>query len=92
MSGIALFSLRRFEEAAHAFKLTPVPTPRSVARLAACYAQLGRTAEAQAAVAEVLRLQPNFSTVEYTRKSVFLEHADDRELLREGLTKAGLPA
>lgn len=43
-------------------------------------------------MAEVLRLQPNFSTVEYTRKSVFLEHADDRELLREGLTKAGLPA
>ncbi|MER9626490.1 adenylate/guanylate cyclase domain-containing protein [Mesorhizobium sp. M0296] len=92
LSGIALFSLRRFEEAVHAFKLTPVPTPWSVARLAACYAQLGRTAEAQAAVAEVLRLQPDFSTVEYMRKSVFLEHADDRELLREGLTKAGLPA
>ena len=62
------------------------------ARLAACYAQLERTAEAQAAVAEVLRLQPDFSTAEYMRKSVLLEHAEDRELLREGLIKAGLPA
>ena len=42
-SGIALFSLRRFEEAAHALKQTPLPTSWSHARLAACYAQLGRT-------------------------------------------------
>ncbi|WP_245445651.1 adenylate/guanylate cyclase domain-containing protein [Mesorhizobium kowhaii] len=91
-SGIALFSLRRFEEAAQAFKQTPLPTSWSFARLAACYAQLGRTAETQAAVAEILRLQPDFSTAEYMRKSVLLEHAEDRELLREGLIKAGLPA
>ena len=46
-----------------------------IARLAACYAQLERTAEAQAAVAEVLRLQPDFSTAEYMRKSVLLEQS-----------------
>jgi tetratricopeptide (TPR) repeat protein len=91
-SGIALFSLRRFEEAAHALKQTPLPTSWSHARLAACYAQLERTEEAQAAVAEVLRLQPDFSTAEYMRKSVLLERAEDRELLLEGLLKAGLPA
>ena len=85
------FFLRRFEEAAHAFKQTPLPTSWSHARLAACYAQLERTAEAQAAVAEVLRLQPDFSTAEYMRKSVLLERAEDRELLLEGLVKAGLP-
>ena len=42
-------------------------------------------------MAEVLRLQPDFSTAEYMRKSVLLERAEDRELLREGLIKAGLP-
>jgi adenylate cyclase len=90
--GIALYSLRRFSEAAHALRQMPHPSSWSSARLAACYAQLERTAEAQAAVAEVLRLQPDFSTAEYMRKSVLLEHAEDRELLREGLIKAGLPA
>jgi adenylate cyclase len=40
---------------------------------------------------EVLRLQPDFSTAEYMRKSVLLEREADRELLREGLLKAGLP-
>ena len=34
----------------------------------------------------------DFSTAEYMRKSVLLEHAEDRELVREGLIKAGLPA
>ena len=90
--GIALYSLRRFAEAVQAFKQMPLPNSWSNARLAACYAQLERTAEAQAAVAEVLRLRPDFSTAEYMRKSVLLEHAEDRELLREGLIKAGLPA
>jgi adenylate cyclase len=90
--GIALYSLRRFAEAAQAFKQMTLSTSWSNARLAACYAQLERTAEAQAAVAEVLRLQPDFSTAEYMRRSVLLERAEDQELLREGLIKAGLPA
>jgi adenylate cyclase len=88
--GVALYSLRRFEEAAQALKR--ISGPWSRARLAACYAQLEWTAEAQAAVAEVLRLQPDFSTAEYMRRSVLLERGEDRELLREGLIKAGLPA
>jgi hypothetical protein len=67
-------------------------TSWSKARLAACYAQLEWSAEAQAAVADVLRLQPDFSTAEYMRKSVLLEREEDRELLREGLIKAGLPS
>jgi TolB-like protein/Tfp pilus assembly protein PilF len=88
--GMALYSLRRFAEAAPAFK--QLPSSWSFARLAACYAQLGLTAETNAAVAEVLRLKPDFSTSEFMSKSVLLEHAEDRELLREGLIKAGLPA
>ena len=90
--GIALYSLRRFAEAAQALKQMPLPNSWASARLAACYAQLERTAEAQAAVAEVLRLKPDFSTAEYMRKSVLLEQTEDRELLRDGLIKAGLPA
>jgi len=89
--GVALYSLRRFEEAAKGLKRVPRATSWSTARLAACYAQLERTAEAQAAVAEVLRLQPDFSTAQYMRDSVLLERAEDRELLREGLIRAGLP-
>jgi tetratricopeptide (TPR) repeat protein len=90
--GVALYSLRRFEEAAKAHKRVPRASSWSSARLAACYAQLERTAEARAAVAEVLCLQPDFSTAEYMRRSVLLERTEDRELLQEGLIKAGLPA
>jgi TolB-like protein/Tfp pilus assembly protein PilF len=89
--GVALYSLRRFEEAAQAFSRLPRATGWSNARLAACYAQLGRTAEAQAAAAEVVRLEPDFSIAQYMSDSVLLERKDDRELLREGLIKAGLP-
>ena len=39
--GVALYSLRRFEEAAQTFKRVPRPTSWSTARLAACYAQTG---------------------------------------------------
>lgn len=89
--GIALYSLHRFAEAAQAFKRIPDPGTWLVARLAACYAQLESSAEAQEAVAKVLRLKPNFSTADYMRKSVLLEREEDRDLLREGLLKAGFP-
>jgi hypothetical protein len=69
----------------------PDPGTWSLARLAACYGQLGRSAEAQVAVAEILRLQPDFSTAEYIRTNVLLERAEDRELLQQGMIKAGLP-
>jgi TolB-like protein/Tfp pilus assembly protein PilF len=90
--GVPLYSLRRFEEAAMAFRRIPRPVSWSLARLAACYAQLGRTQEAQSAVAEVLRLQPDFSITTYMQRSVLLERREDRQSLIEGLTKAGLPA
>ena len=84
-------ALRRFAEAAQALNRLPNPKAWSRARLAACYAQLEQTAEAKAAVSEVLRLQPDFSTAEYMRSSVPLERAEDQELLLQGLIKAGLP-
>src|SRR5215212_561547 len=89
--GIALYSLGRFAEAAQAFKRLPNPGPWLRARLAACYAQLGDEEETQAQVTALLQLRPNFSTKFFLRDGVLLENAQDRELLREGLRKAGLP-
>ena len=89
--GIALYSLRRFDEAAQAFWRLRNPGPWRHARLAACYGQQGKGAEAQAEAIALLRLQPNFSSEAFVREGVLLEREEDRELLREGLIKAGLP-
>ncbi|MGO4840303.1 adenylate class-3/4/guanylyl cyclase, partial [Rhizobiaceae sp. 2RAB30] len=90
--GVALYSLRRFDEAMRALRRMPFPGTWSLARLAACYGQLGLTAEAHATTADILRLQPDFSSEDYIRTNVLLERVEDRELLHEGLIKAGLPA
>jgi adenylate cyclase len=89
---IALYSLKRYAEAAQALKRIPTPGYWSRTRLAACYGQLGRTAEAEAQKAAILLQKPNFTIAEFFRRDVLLERAEDRELLREGLIKAGLPA
>jgi tetratricopeptide (TPR) repeat protein len=88
---IPLYSLGRYAEAAQDFKKVPNPGYWSSARLAACYAQLGQVSEAQAAMAKVLKLRPDFSTADFLRRDVLLERAEDRDHLREGLIKAGLP-
>ena len=56
--GVALYSLRRYAEAAQAFKRVPDPGYWSRARLAACYAQLGTDREAEAQAAAVLQHAP----------------------------------
>jgi len=88
---MAYFSLGRFADAAQTFRRLPHPGAWSRARLAACYAPLEMSADAQASVAEVLRLQPDFSVADYMRTEVLLERTPDRELLRDGLRKAGFP-
>ena len=50
-----------------------------------------RTAEAEAQVAAILRQRPDFSIAEFLRRDILLEREEDREHLREGLIKAGLP-
>jgi hypothetical protein len=88
---VALYSLRRFDEAAQAFRYIPNPDPWTLARLAACLAQLGRDAGAGALVAKVLRDRPDFSIADFMRRRLLLERSEDCELLKEGLTKAGFP-
>jgi len=90
--GIALYSLTRYEEAAQAFKRIPNPGPWARARLAACLAQLGQTADARAQATAVLHICPDFSIEQFMDRDVLLERSKDRDLLREGLKRAGLPA
>ena len=86
----ALYSLRRFSEAAQAVKRMP-DEGRWSSRLAACYGQLGRDQEAKAEVAAILKAKPDYSIREFIDRIVRLERLEDRELYREGLIKAGLP-
>ena len=88
---IVLYSLKRYAEAAQA---SSEYQPRAIGRspTAACYGQLGRTAEAEAQKAAILLEKPDFTIAEFFRRDVLLERAEDREFLREGLIKAGLPA
>ena len=90
LHAMALYSLRRFSEAAQAIKRMP-SEGRWSSRLAACYGQLGRVEEARAEVAAILKAKPDYSINEFMNRVVLLERPEDRELLREGLIKAGLP-
>jgi adenylate cyclase len=59
--------------------------------LAAAYAQLGRMEEAQAAAAEVLRLQPNYTISGISRRIFAFKDPKDAKHFFDGLRKAGLP-
>ena len=59
-----------------------------MARLAACYAQLGRIEEAKAAAAEVIRLKPSFAI---SMVLVSAGCATRRRTYSDGMRKAGLP-
>jgi adenylate cyclase len=52
---------------------------------------LNQPEEARAAVAEVLRLQPNYTISGTTRRIAVFKHAKDEKLLVDGLRRAGLP-
>ena len=59
--------------------------------LAATYAQLGQHEKARVAVAEVMRVEPNYTINGITRPTtVFKDPEDDRHFF-DGLRKAGLP-
>jgi len=87
----ALYFARRYEECIHAGRRALVFTPKTnIARkyVAISLAQLGRTDEARAEIAELLKHQPDASLALF-RKHGF-RHKWMHELHLEGLRKAGL--
>jgi tetratricopeptide (TPR) repeat protein len=101
-----LFLLRRYEEVATALeprtREPPVMHRRDLAWLAAAYAYLGRSEDAQRCarlflegVGQAWRSDPLAGPAEYVDWLVdasFLRRPEDEEHLREGLRLAGLPA
>jgi adenylate cyclase len=85
--------LGQYEEAIEDFKRSVELRPDFVPGyiwLAATYGSLGRHVEAEAAAAQVLRLNPDFSISAYGGKVPYRDEAI-LEQFREGLRAAGLP-
>jgi adenylate cyclase len=86
--GSALYVARRYADAVEAFLYRSNPGPWVLARLAACYAQLGLMDDAARTVREVLKLEPNFSIAMHRLGSWTV---GDLAHFAEGMRKAGLP-
>ena len=88
--GLALYHLRRCEEASRAFERATAWRPYVYRYLAACFAQLDRLSEARALVAESLKLQPRFTLGVWAIIEPYQSREDLDDML-DGLRKAGLP-
>jgi adenylate cyclase len=89
----ANFSLGHYETAARQLTERIARTPgtdSSRMLLAACYGHLGRVQEAQAAWAELLVVNPDFSLAQRERVLPYKD-AGDFQRIADGLAKAGLP-
>ena len=86
--GNMFYFAHRYEDALEAYKHRTDPGYWVLARIAACYGQLGRMEQARAAADEVLRRKPGFA-VSKERRRFWSER--DVESFREGMRKAGLP-
>ncbi len=90
---ISYFLLRQFEEsinyARRALDISPANV-RARQRLAASLGQAGRIEEAQTALDQLLRHQPDFS-IAYIDETYPFRYPEDRALFIDGLRKAGLP-
>jgi adenylate cyclase len=87
---VVLHAAHRYDDALHAFSRISRPQYSAHAHVAACLAELGETTKAQGHAAEVLGLEPGFSTKQYC-ESLHFKHEADREDIRSGMLKAGLP-
>jgi tetratricopeptide (TPR) repeat protein len=90
--GFAYLLARRYEEALAALKEALSRNPNFLpvhSDLAVVYSELGRTAEARAEAAEVLRINPNFSLEVATQRLPFKDPAALERYLT-ALRKAGL--
>ena len=92
--GLAFYQLERYSEALAPLRecISRMPNYRGAhAWLAATYAQLGFQEEAQAEVAELLRIDPKHTIDGYHRRIPPFKLTSDAEHLFDGLHKAGLP-
>jgi adenylate cyclase len=86
---VPLYAARRYVDALEADRqIAGQRNPWHLARLAACYAQLGRLDEARAKATEVLRQHPDFRLAAV---SLRYRNPADAEHVLEGMRKAGLP-
>ncbi len=100
--GIAEYGAGRYQEALAAFGKTGGWGLLRPAWIAACYAQLGRDAQARAVGAEVRKLAPGDPSVPneddierwraYWSRLLQFEDPNDWARFLDGLRKAGLPA
>ncbi len=88
--GLAAYAARRYEEAVAALEKVTYHAIDSRAAFAASYAQLGRMEEARQQLAEILKLQPDFSISGWIEKNRF-QLPEMAQHFRDGLEKAGLP-
>jgi adenylate cyclase len=88
--GIALYLARRYDDAVDALRRARPLGDVAYRWLAAAYGQLGREQDAKAAVAEYLKLTPDFAIARHLERMPFQNQAD-REHYADGLRKAGLP-
>src|SRR5262249_3174811 len=92
--GFAHYMLKQYPQALPAIRDFVSRAPRLLAGrvlLAATYAPMGRTEEARAEAAEVMRLQPNYTIGGIARRIVAFKEAKDGNHYFGGLREAGLP-
>ena len=91
--GHAYFAMGKYEEAIVAMKRSLIGNANFLTphrSLAAIFSELGRTEEAQAEVAEILRINPRASLESQRERMAFNDQAVSEKYL-ENLRKAGLP-
>ena len=88
--GVALFALRRFEEALSALGAMPFQTFRSRCYEAACRVSMDDQAGARKAVSKVLQIYPTLTALEFCHKETYQDRKQISHL-RDLLLAAGLP-
>jgi adenylate cyclase len=94
MLGSAHYMLKEYAQALPALRdcVSRAPDLRAGhVGLAVTYAQLGQMENARAAVAEVLRVQPDYTISGTARRLVAFKDPEDDKHFLDGLRKAGLP-
>jgi adenylate cyclase len=87
----AYFGARRYDDAIAALKRITAPDHLHHGALAACHVYLDDEATARSHIREALKLQPDLRVETYLA-TLHYRQEGDREHLRQGLLKAGLPA